>query len=154
METISLSAPGGVRSSNTSDNNTRAIRETTSNNTRNTSKTCAIQATASANQARTTREARAIQVIRAIRQCQQRWQRGGGVGGVLSYCLPQPFDPPLATHPFQDRALFPLLTETPPTFGRSVRFSHILHKNCSSYLVPVWSSVAIVYFSKRGSGVR
>ena len=30
-------------------------------------------------------------------------------------------------HPFRDGAPFLLLIETPPTFGRSVRFFHILH---------------------------
>ena len=41
-----------------------------------------------------------------------------GGGGVLICCLPSVFFP-LTTHPFRDEAQFPLLIETPPTFGRS-----------------------------------
>ena len=42
----------------------------------------------------------------------------------------------LTTHPFRDGAPFLLLTETPPTFGRPLRFFHILHRNFFAYLIP------------------
>ena len=39
-------------------------------------------------------------------------------------------------HAVRDGAPFLLLIETPPTFGRSLRFFHTLHKNCSLILSP------------------
>ena len=41
---------------------------------------------------------------------------------------------PLTTHPFRDRERILLLTETPPTFGWSLRFPHILHQNGLSFM--------------------
>ena len=41
---------------------------------------------------------------------------------------------PLTTHLFRDGAPFLLLVETPPTFGRSLRFIHIRHRNRSLIL--------------------
>ena len=37
---------------------------------------------------------------------------------------------PLRTHPIGNEAAFLLPTETPPTFGRPLRFFHIPHTNC------------------------
>ena len=45
-----------------------------------------------------------------------------------------------------------LLTETPPTFGRSLRFFHIVHEKLFAYPIPVLFSlfVATIYlFSKQ-----
>ena len=60
-------------------------------------------------------------------------------GGVLICCWPQAFDlrPRI---PFEFGEPFLVLLETPSTFGRSVRFFHILHgkKKRLPYLLPVW----------------
>ena len=59
---------------------------------------------------------------------------GGAGGGVPICCLPSSFDHSLTTHPFRDGAPFistpNSLIGTPPTFRRSLRFFHILHRNC------------------------
>ena len=55
---------------------------------------------------------------------------------------------PWTTHPFRDGAPFLLLTETSPTFGRSVRFFHIPVSAIFfslSYLFALWSSVATIH---------
>ena len=52
----------------------------------------------------------------------------GGEGAYSSFLAS--ITRPLTTHPFRDGAPFALLTEASPTFGRSVRFFHILlHKH-------------------------
>ena len=52
----------------------------------------------------------------------------------------------LTTHPFPDGASFLLLIETPPTFGRSLRFSICYMETlCLSYLLSVSPSVATIY---------
>ena len=59
-------------------------------------------------------------------------------------------------HPFRDGApLLPLLiVETPPTFGRSLRFFHILHRNCLLILSPSCFAVCgNIYLSGRGGGI-
>ena len=55
---------------------------------------------------------------------------GGEGGGASSSVAYHVVIWPLATHPFRDGAPFLFLIETPPTFGRSLRFFHILHRNC------------------------
>ena len=78
----------------------------------------------------------------------QRWDRGwGGLGGTRS--LPAFVIWPLITHPFRDGAPFPLLIETPPTFGRSLRFFHILHRNCLLILSPSCFAVCGHHISPR-----
>ena len=52
---------------------------------------------------------------------------GGGEGGGTHVLLALVICP-LTMHPFRDEAPFLLLIETPPTFGLSLRFFHILHK--------------------------
>ena len=37
---------------------------------------------------------------------------------------------PLTTHPFRNGAPFLILIETPPTYERSLRSFHVLHRNC------------------------
>ena len=61
------------------------------------------------------------------------WTAGGE--GVLIGCLPSSFDH-WTTNALRDGAPFLLLIETPPTFGRSVRFLHILHETFSIYYIP------------------
>ena len=56
---------------------------------------------------------------------------------------------PLTTHPFQDGAPFLLLTETPPTFGRSLCLFHILHRNCLLILSPSCFAVCGHHLSPR-----
>ena len=51
---------------------------------------------------------------------------GGGRGGTHLLLLALVISPS-TTHPFRDGAPFLLLIETPPTFGRSLRFFHRLH---------------------------
>ena len=48
---------------------------------------------------------------------------GGGIHLMLALVIR-----PLTTHPSRDGAPFLLLIETPPTFGRSIRLFHIVHK--------------------------
>ena len=49
-------------------------------------------------------------------------------------------------HHFRDGAPLLLLVETPPTFGRSLCFSHIANRTvCLSYRRPVSLSAAIIY---------
>ena len=69
--------------------------------------------------------------------------RGGEVGRTHS--LRALVIWPLTTHSFRDGAPFLLLTETPPTFGRSLRFFHVLIETvCLSYPRPVSSSAATI----------
>ena len=56
---------------------------------------------------------------------------------------------PLTTHPFRDGAPFLLLIETPTTFGRSLRFFHILHGNCLLILSPSCFAVCGHHLSPR-----
>ena len=48
-------------------------------------------------------------------------------GGGRTHLLPVLATWPWTTHPFRDGASFLLLTETPPTFGRSLRFFHVTY---------------------------
>ena len=59
---------------------------------------------------------------------------GGRGGGGRTHLLLALFVWSLTTHLLRDGAPFLLLLETPPTFGRSLRFLHILHKNCLLFL--------------------
>ena len=57
----------------------------------------------------------------------------------------------LTTHPFRDGARFLLVIETPPTCGRSARFSNMLHYKFLAWLgpSPVWPWVAAVYLLRK-----
>ena len=48
---------------------------------------------------------------------------GGGTLSLLALVIV-----PLTTHPFRDGAPFLLLVETPPTYGRSLRFPPMLRE--------------------------
>ena len=67
---------------------------------------------------------------------------GGGTHLLLALAIW-----PLTTHPFRDGAPFLLLIETPPTFGRSLRFFHIyyIENACLSYPRPASPSAATIY---------
>ena len=72
----------------------------------------------------------------------------GRVRGVArrSRLLPALVIWPLTAHLFRDGASFLLLIETPPTFGRSLRFSICYMETlCLSYLLSVSPSVATIY---------
>ena len=56
---------------------------------------------------------------------------------------------PLATRPFGAGGPFLFLIETPPTFGCSLRFSHILHRNCLLILSPSCFAVCGHHLSPR-----
>ena len=65
--------------------------------------------------------------------------RGEGGGGGRTHVLLAFVIGPLTTHPFRDGAPFLYPIETPPTFGRSVRFFYIPYDFvCLSYLLPLW----------------
>ena len=75
---------------------------------------------------------------------------GGEGGSVYSFLLLALVVRPLATHhPFRDGAPSPLLIETPPTFGRSLRFSHVLHRKGLLILSPSCFAVCGHHLSPR-----
>ena len=79
--------------------------------------------------------------------------RGAGGWYLFDACLTAVIRP-LTAHPFQDGTpLLLLLIETPPAFGRSLRFFHMLHTGrfikyrtfCLSHSLPVSPCVATIY---------
>ena len=72
--------------------------------------------------------------------------RGGGGGTHLLVAL---VFWPLITHPFRHTAPFLLLIETPPTFGRSLCFFHILHRNSLLILSPSCFAVCSHHLSPK-----
>ena len=76
-------------------------------------------------------------------------RRGRGGGGGRTHLLLALVIRPLTTHPSRDAALFLLPIETPPTFGSSLRFLHILHKNCLLMLSPSCFAVCGHHLSPR-----
>ena len=78
---------------------------------------------------------------------QDKRRRGGGYSCVA--CLSHL----TIDHAFlRDRAPFLFFIETPPTFGRSFRCFHVLHKMvCLSYPLTVLPSVATIYLLGRRS---
>ena len=71
---------------------------------------------------------------------------GGGTHLLLAFLSHLAID---HAHPFRDGAPFLLLIETPPTFGCSVRFFHILHKKCLLILFPSCFAVCGHHVSPR-----
>ena len=72
------------------------------------------------------------------------WESGRGVGG-RGYS----FVACLSLLAFDHAAPFLFLIETPPTFGRSVRFFHILHRICLLILSPPSFTVCGYHLSPR-----
>ena len=60
----------------------------------------------------------------------------GGGGGGRTHSLLALVVWPLTTRPLRDGASFLLIIETPPTFRRSLRFFHTLHRNLLHILSP------------------
>ena len=69
---------------------------------------------------------------------------GGGTHLLLALVISS-----LTTHPFRDGAPFLLLVQTRTTFGRSLLFFHILHRNCSLTLSPACFAVCGHHLSPR-----
>ena len=65
----------------------------------------------------------------------RRYETGGG-GDERTHLLLALVVSSLTTHPFRDGAPLLLLIETPPIFGRSLRFLHILHRKRLLILSP------------------